>query len=43
MSRIKNLVPTVLVDGWLLPRTPSSDELDGIVREVLKGGTPELK
>jgi protein-disulfide isomerase len=35
--------PTILVNGWLLPRTPSVDELDGIVREVLKGGTPKLK
>lgn len=35
--------PSILVNGWLLQRPPSTDELDGIVREVLKGGAPKLK
>ncbi len=35
--------PTILVNGWLLPRPPSADEFDRIVREVLKGETPKLK
>lgn len=34
--------PTLLVNGWLLPRPPNGEELDRIVRDVLKGGTPKL-
>jgi protein-disulfide isomerase len=35
--------PTILVNGWVLPRPPSTDELDQMVRDVLDGRTPKLK
>jgi protein-disulfide isomerase len=35
--------PTILVNGWLLPRPPTAPELDRIVQDVSQGGTPKLK
>jgi len=32
--------PTIIVNGWKLPMPPSSEDLDKMVKNVLKGGSP---